>query len=163
MEWDQVLLDPSLKDLPYKIELDEWGNIVMSPASNRHGRLQYRIGRMLEDHTQSENVQIECSIRTARNVKVADVAWGSNAFFSRNGLETPFLEAPEICVEVLSPGNSKLEIQEKSKLYFEAGAEEVWICNEDGAMDFLTATGELSTSSICPKFPKQIEIPSFND
>ena len=27
-------------DLPYKIELNAWGKIEMSPASNRHGRLQ---------------------------------------------------------------------------------------------------------------------------
>ena len=28
------------KDLPYKIELNKWGNIEMSPARNRHGEFQ---------------------------------------------------------------------------------------------------------------------------
>ena len=40
LRWDEVLKDPSLQDLPYKIELNAWGKVEMSPASNRHGRLQ---------------------------------------------------------------------------------------------------------------------------
>ena len=40
MTWDEVLADRCLQDLPYKIELNRWGNIEMSPARNRHGRFQ---------------------------------------------------------------------------------------------------------------------------
>jgi len=35
MQWQDVINDKSLQDLPYKIELNEHGNIVMSPASNK--------------------------------------------------------------------------------------------------------------------------------
>jgi hypothetical protein len=38
--WGELCRDPSLEDLPYKIELNAWGKIEMSPANNRHGRLQ---------------------------------------------------------------------------------------------------------------------------
>ena len=38
--WDELCRDPSLQDLPYKIELNAWGKIEMSPANNRHARLQ---------------------------------------------------------------------------------------------------------------------------
>ena len=38
--WDEVLRDPALQDLPYKIELNSWGKVEMSPASVRHARLQ---------------------------------------------------------------------------------------------------------------------------
>jgi hypothetical protein len=38
--WSELCRDPSLEDLPYKIELNAWGKIDMSPANNRHGRLQ---------------------------------------------------------------------------------------------------------------------------
>ena len=31
MQWQDVLADKSLQDLPYKIELNEKGNIEMSP------------------------------------------------------------------------------------------------------------------------------------
>ena len=32
--WDEALHDPSLQDLPYKIEINAWGKVEMSPASN---------------------------------------------------------------------------------------------------------------------------------
>ena len=41
MKWDEVCKDTLLQDLPYKVELNEWGNIVLSPASNRHGNLSF--------------------------------------------------------------------------------------------------------------------------
>jgi len=31
--WEQMQHDPSLQDLPYKIELNAWGKVEMSPAS----------------------------------------------------------------------------------------------------------------------------------
>jgi len=37
MDWTSVINNPFLKDLPFKIELDKWGRILMSPASNNHG------------------------------------------------------------------------------------------------------------------------------
>ena len=40
MQWSDVLEDRSLDNLPYKIEINEWGQIVMSPASNRRGYFQ---------------------------------------------------------------------------------------------------------------------------
>ena len=32
MTWEEVCADPSLQDLSYKIELNKWENIEMSPA-----------------------------------------------------------------------------------------------------------------------------------
>ena len=37
MNWQEVCEDRSLQDLPFKIELNEYGQIVMSPASNEQG------------------------------------------------------------------------------------------------------------------------------
>lgn len=48
MTWQDVLEHPSLQDLPFKIELNEWGQIVMSPASNRHGNLQAEFALLLK-------------------------------------------------------------------------------------------------------------------
>mgnify|MGYP001819234993 CR=1 FL=1 len=47
MEWNQVLEHPSLQNIPFKVELNEWGNIVMTPASNLHGNLQVKIAMKL--------------------------------------------------------------------------------------------------------------------
>ncbi len=47
MLWSEVLADKSLQDLPYKIELNEWGKIEMSPATNVHSFYQVEIIRIL--------------------------------------------------------------------------------------------------------------------
>lgn len=36
MDWASVINNPFLKDLPFKIELDKWGKILMSPACALH-------------------------------------------------------------------------------------------------------------------------------
>lgn len=36
-------------------------------------------------------------------------------------------KAPEICIEIVSPSNSKIEIQGKVDLYLARGAQEVWV------------------------------------
>ena len=38
MDWASVISDPLLRNLPYKIELNEHGTIMMSSASNRRLR-----------------------------------------------------------------------------------------------------------------------------
>lgn len=145
MQWAEVLSDKSLRDLPYKIELDKWGNVVMSPASNRHGRLQGIVYSML-DKLANGRALIECSIATREGVKVADVAWCSDTFFDRYSYETPYPRAPEICVEVRSPSNSEEELHFKTRLYLEAGAREVWIVLETGEARFFGAEGERTQS-----------------
>src|SRR5687767_8894258 len=111
--WMRVLRDPCLQDLPYKIETNEFGQIVMTPASNVHGGYQAEIGWILRTLMNGGKVQMECSIATRKGVKVADVVWRSDDFMARNGEVTPYWEAPEICVEVVSPSNSKKEQERK--------------------------------------------------
>lgn len=48
MTWAEVIESPYLQDMPFKIELNEWGNIVMSPASNRHSTLKCKIYDLLK-------------------------------------------------------------------------------------------------------------------
>ena len=66
--------------------------------------------------------------------------------------------APEICVEVLSPGNSKQEILEKMELYFAKEAQEFWLCDENGNMSFYNPGGQLKQSEMVKDFPDHIEI-----
>lgn len=142
MQWADVLQEPSLQDLPYKIELNQWGQVVMSPASNRHANYQSRVNRMMGNALDSGDLFTECSIETDAGVKVADVAWCSNAFLEKHGFETPFTEAPEICVEILSPSNTDRQMQEKMALYFRRGAVECWLVRETGEVRFFDRDGE---------------------
>ena len=157
MNWSDVLADPSLHDLPYKIELNQHGAIVMTPASNRHGWLQTELAFRLRSSQSEGRVQVECSIDTANGVKVADVAWMSDAFVADQGETTPFGHAPELCIEVVSPSNSAEEMQEKTQLYLQQGAQEVWLCSEAGQVEFFAASGPLKTSHLFPAFPTLVK------
>lgn len=33
MNWQEIRSHPALEDLPFKLETDRWGHIMMSPAS----------------------------------------------------------------------------------------------------------------------------------
>ncbi len=158
MNWQDVLADPSLKNLPYKIELNQEGKIEMSPASNRHGWLQAKIIALLSRVQEHGTVLSECSIETSTGVKVADVVWFSQEFWNIHVFETPFRAAPEICIEIISPSNSRKEIREKIELYTNQGAQEVWTCNLDGLMQFYTAKETLEHSTLIPVFPMQLEL-----
>src|SRR5215203_6108347 len=100
VKWQELMENPFFRDVPYKVELNKFGQILMSPASNRHGILQNRVARNIEYEKQSGIVIIECSILTSEGVRVADVAWASDEFYAEFGEETPYPKAPEICVEV---------------------------------------------------------------
>ena len=88
MNWQDVLEHPSLQDLPFKIELNEWGQIVMSPTSNKHSNVQAELGQLLKQSLPEGRIFTECSIDTPRGVKVADVAWASNAFVAPRSLSS---------------------------------------------------------------------------
>ena len=158
MDWQEVIEHPSLQDLPFKIELDEYGNIVMSPASNRHGRLQITLLNLLQKHGVSGEVYLECAVTTRKGVKVADVAWASAAFCQRYGETTPLPVAPEICVEVLSPSNTGTEMTEKIDLYLAKGAREVWLCDNQGRITIHAPEGVLDASRLLPSFPPDLGV-----
>ncbi|MFB8790801.1 MAG: hypothetical protein U7123_18590 [Potamolinea sp.] len=44
----------------------------------------------------------------------------------------------------------------KRNLYFEAKAEEVWLCAQQGKMSFYNKHSKLDNSLLVPDFPKQI-------
>lgn len=154
MRWTEVLADSSLRDLPYKIELDEYGRIVMSPATNRHselrGDLYFLLRRAPDDRGKP---LVECSITTTKGVKVADVAWRSREFLTKYGSATPYPRAPELCVEIVSPSNRHPELRDKITLYLAAGAREVWIVTENGQIEIYGATGRLSRSEFIDPIP----------
>ena len=99
----------------------------------------------------------ECAINTSDGVKVADVVWCSEARFDQIQDEISASIAPEICIEVKSTGNTFDEMEFKKKLYLEAQAIEVWLCNEQGQIKFYNEQGELAKSLLVPDFTKQIK------
>ena len=158
MTWQEVLEHPSLQNLPFKIELNTKGIIEMTPVTNWHGFLQAEIAVLLSQLLPRGRCISEASIQTSDGVRVADVAWAERSFLLENRHNTPFQVAPAICVEIISPSNSKKEMQQKMYWYFEAGASEVWLCNLEGKVEFFNADGQLEQSLIAPEFPKLITL-----
>ena len=160
LRWNEVLSDPSLQDLPYKIEINAWGKIEMSPASNRHARLQGALAGEFTRQLPTGVTLTGCSILTKIGIRVPDVAWASADFMQAYGEITPYMRAPEICVEVLSPGNTAAEVREKKVLYFDAGAKEVWLCDQSGEVRFFgpKAVKPKPASRLCAEFPARIHL-----
>ena len=158
--WRRALRDPSLRDLPYKIETNEYGQLVMSPQKPKHAHMQSRIDVLLAELiSRPGRGAVEFAVETSRGVKLPDVAWISEerwAQIPEDAEASPI--APEICVEVLSKSNTAAEIDEKRRLYFDTGAVEVWTCGVDGEMRFYNSSDELTASRLVPDFPKHVEL-----
>ena len=156
MNWEQVCDDKRLADLPFKIELNRQGQIIMSPARNKHSIFQGRILRHLANLMKNGEAVPECAVETIDGTKVPDVVWASDAKLKRFFDLPSWPEAPEICVEIMFESNTVEEMNSKRALYFERGAGEFWLCDETGKMDFFSPAGSLAASKLCPGFPKSV-------
>lgn len=159
--WTELLAHPELAKIEGRIETDRHGQIIMSPpAAASHGSYQFKIGAILDRLMRGGRVLTECPISTADGVRAADVAWASDDGLRELGDGSCFPRAPEICVEVLSPGNTAAEIREKTALYFDAGAKEVWHCSQSGQTTFFGAgeASPLRNSRLCPDFPALVQL-----
>ena len=157
--WAEVLEDPNLRDHPYRIETNGYGQIIMTPPagvphSSRQGEILYQLRQRLGEH-----VLPECPISTVDGVKAVDVAWCSHQRFERVCGQVVAEVAPEICVEVLSPSNTEAEMKTKRELYFDAGAKECWQCDLQGRMTYYGCESPREPkpqSQLCPDFPSKI-------
>jgi len=112
--WRHLVDDPLVAAIPYKLELNERGSIEVSPAPPRHGFLQAFVASELRRLLPDGSTFTECPVETEISVRVPDVVWASADFLSRNPpLDDPFESGPELCVEVLSPSNTRAEIEAK--------------------------------------------------
>lgn len=157
MQWQDVCAHPDLKNLPFKLELNEYGQIVMSPAKVYHSILQGEIAALLKSMRPEGRALTECAIYTHKGTKVADVAWASPDIFQQIKTEVECSIAPEICVEILSSGNTGLEMQDKISLYFSRGAKEVWLCSPEGNLSFHIPAAVVEHSVLFPNFPTKID------
>lgn len=157
--WADICADKTLRDFPYKVETDRFDQLVMSPGSLWQSDFQGEIGFLLKQLMPKGRVLAEVAVQTSEGVKVADTAWISLERFKPHRRAVSLPIAPEICVEVISPGNLEFEMMCKIKLYFAHGAQEVWLCREDGRLEFFLhdSDGAVPRSKLCPDFPLSVE------
>jgi Uma2 family endonuclease len=110
---------------------------VMSLAKPLHGiicsRLNAKISAFVEEHDLGETFGAETGFLVERNpdsVLGPDVAYVSHERLAAvESFEKYFPFAPDLAVEVLSPGNTHEEIGKKIDMYFAAGSKAVWVFN----------------------------------
>lgn len=158
--WKEICADPQLHKVEGRVQSDAHGHILMSPPpdfshSTRQGKILLLLSRK-----EGGQALPECPVSTSGGVRGVDAVWLSDSRARQALKETVLIIAPEICVEVLSPGNTRAEMDEKRGLLFEAGAEEVWFCDAKGRMFFFMKEEPetaLETSRLCPDFPATVE------
>ncbi|OGA28632.1 MAG: hypothetical protein A3I01_09570, partial [Betaproteobacteria bacterium RIFCSPLOWO2_02_FULL_65_24] len=126
LRWQALCSDPMFEDIAAKIELTEWGEILMSPVGKSHGIIAARIAEYLRQ-TLGGRTMVEVGIATTIGVRAPDVAWCSETYLRAHPEEMPLSSAPEICVEIASASNALPKLREKALAYVQAGAVEAWI------------------------------------
>ncbi len=79
--WRAMCDDPHFEDIAGKIELTEWGEILMSPVGKSHGIAAMRIGEALRKALGGRTMA-EVGVATAIGVRAPDVAWCSDNFLA---------------------------------------------------------------------------------
>ena len=158
--WSALCDDAQLADMPYKVETNERGQLLMSPASTPHSVWQAKVTHKLYSAVEAAGlggkVMTESAVLTSQGVKVPDVAWISEQAWLGRTSQSLLMVAPTICIEVMSPSNSQAEMTDKAALYFTHGAREVWILDGSGQMRFYDAQGARADSAILPDFPADL-------
>ncbi len=157
--WEEVVADPRWRDCLDRIETNSLGQIIMSPPaaephSDRQGEIVFQLRSLLGGRAKPE-----LPLNTSDGVKALDVGWYSPERHEQVRGQTACEIAPEICIEIISPSNTRNEIMNKFRLYFEAGAIECWQCDQRGAMTY-HFSNDIETpqpqSKLCPNFPEVI-------
>jgi Uma2 family endonuclease len=124
--WLALCADPTFEDVAGKIELTEWGEILMTPVGKSHGIAAIRVAEALRQALRG-HAMAEVGVATAIGVRAPDVAWCSDEFLAAHPEETPLSAAPELCVEMVSASNPLPKLREKALAYVRAGAREAWL------------------------------------
>lgn len=145
-------------NLPFPWETNARGQIIMTPVNYGHSSHVGTLIKLLARIAPTWESGSELGIYTSDGVKAPDVTLASPEYHARHLKDTGYVsEAPEICVEVMSPSNSWQEMLDKMPLYFEVGALEVWIVDVDGKISFFADGNEkIQNSRLIPEAPQYI-------
>jgi len=142
--WAQLAADP---DAPDHYEINEYGEVIMSPRpSNDHQRIVTAVTTAIAQQLGPEAVA-EISVMTDRGIRVPDVVWMPPQKWQQSKGKTPLPLVPDLCVEVLSAGNTREEIAMKAGAYLRGGAREVIVVGLRGEIQFLGPEGERAKST----------------
>src|SRR5437773_12172144 len=88
--WNELAADPALARLPFRIETDRLGRIIMSPPPHfDHTWRAAKINRLLREYLPQGEVLGETPLSTSDGVKVMDLAWLSAGYAQLLEAERP--------------------------------------------------------------------------
>lgn len=142
----------------------------MSPAGWRHGKVGGRLYRLIATYLDrnpcGEALLAETGFLLSRDpdtVCAPDIAFIRNEHIPLDLPEDAFWPgAPDLAVEVVSPGDTYREVNEKANAWLTGGAQLIWIVNpllrtvsvyhSDGSIVTLTENEELTAEDVLPGF-----------
>lgn len=125
-----------------RVEMIKGKLFNMSPAPNLiHQRLSGRIANQLFNFMKGKTCEVFTAPfdvrfpgRSKRNKDIDTVVQPDLCIVCDPGVKLDkhgCLGAPDIAIEILSPGNSRRELDEKYRLYEESGVKEYWVLMYD--------------------------------
>lgn len=134
----QLLTAEDLLGMPHdgnRYDLVKGELIKMPPAGNIHGNRAMRLGWRLAHYVETNDLGVvfaaETGFRLATDpdtVRAPDIAFVAKTRVEEIGeFEGFWPGAPDLAVEVISPGDSYTEVEEKVQEFLNAGARAVWV------------------------------------
>ncbi len=142
----------------------------MSPAGAKHGDIALEIGSRIRIHTTDHRLGrtfgAETGFLLTRNpdtVRAPDAAFVSQARLPESGVPAGYFPgAPDLAVEVVSPGDTAGEVEEKVQMWLAHGASLVWVIHpatrtvtvyrRDGSANVLHNDDLLDGEAVLPGF-----------
>ncbi len=147
---------------------------MMSPAGNRHGRIVMRLGSMLDQHVRANDLGTVYAAETGflisrhpDTVRAPDVAFvGKERVDAMGDLEGYLPLAPDLIVEVISPSDSSQQVEEKARMWLNAGtaivltvdpaSRTVRVRRAKKTIEVLSETDRLETADVVPGWTPNI-------
>lgn len=147
---------------------------MMAPAGGEHCGIAGKLSTLLGAHVMAKQLGMllvaEPGFLLSRNpdtVRVPDAAFIAKERVPAGGLPKGFIPfAPDIAIEVVSPSDSLLDVEEKTEQWLQAGTAMVWIVNprsrtvtvHRGGRDprVLRESDMLDGEEVCPGFSVRV-------